>query len=672
MKLSSFKIQHKLYALTTSILVAVLFLSFFFKSSIKSFDDSARKNREYSKVKRQLSVLIFKLTDNQVGVFNTLLEASEGEIDEEQIYEKSITNIEVTKILRGELKEVLLSYSSLVKRNKKITKILKIYDLYVDDVLSAITMSTVDIKLAEEKIVVSNKAFSLLNKEFNKMFEFILLQDNEHTELSLAHSEKENNKINLVLVFLSITLISLSFILSRNITNSISKILELTRSVSRNSNYTVRGSISNEDELGELMKDFNFMLEQIEMRDLKQKVLQLEFKDLAYYNRNILESLNEFLLVTDDAGRVEFINQKALIMIGMTEDEVVGKLTISNHFLSLDDVEDISFDILRDRIQSSEMSELKGKIINTKEGHIPVLISGSLYLGAEGSHKGIILTAVDASESVLLQEIQDNQNKMIEIGKMASLGAVTAGIAHEIKNPLNLIINSATILKDTVQDEFSPTEESSSEEEVESFELLIEMADIVIDNSSRATNIVNSMLLQARSGSGELEEVSLSDLLKEQLDFAYHSMRAKYPFQIEPILDLEPIGDITIFKQEMSRALINILDNALYSIKEKLIRIREKNNFDFIPTLKVSVKEVNECIEIKVYDNGMGIDQVSINKITEPFFTTKPAGVGTGLGMSMVNKIISELHNGELKINSTKDEFCEITLTFPYDARRAA
>ena len=264
---------------------------------------------------------------------------------------------------------------------------------------------------------------------------------------------------------------------------------------------------------------------------------------------------------------------------------------------------------------------------------------------------------------VSLRDLKATQNQLIHAEKMASLGELTAGIAHEIQNPLNFV-NNFSELNDELIDEMKTELKKGDYEEV------IALSNDIKDNQNKITHhgkradaIVKGMLQHSRSGSNEKEPTNLNALTDEYFRLAYHGLRAKdKSFNATLVSNYdESIGKVSIVAQDIGRVILNLFTNAFYAVDEKRAKI---DNTEFKPTVTVSTKKINDTVEIKVKDNGNGIPKHVISKIFQPFFTTKPAGKGTGLGLSMSYDIITA-QGGDLKVNTKENEGTEFIIFLP-------
>jgi signal transduction histidine kinase len=272
--------------------------------------------------------------------------------------------------------------------------------------------------------------------------------------------------------------------------------------------------------------------------------------------------------------------------------------------------------------------------------------------------------------SIIRNELDAAREQLLESERMASLGQLTAGIAHEIKNPLNFVNNFAEITVDLVnelEDELGKLSGSLSTKEMDY--LLEIMGDIksnaikINDHGKRADSIVKGMLLHSRGKGGERQPADINSILAEYVNLAYHAMRAQdNSFNIKIESDYDPtIGLINIIQQDISRVFLNIINNACYSTNKKKQQLKEA----YFPVLTVTTRNLPDHVLITIRDNGTGIPGEVLDKIFNPFFTTKPPGEGTGLGLSLSYDIIVKEHLGEMKVNSEVNEYAEFIITIP-------
>lgn len=268
-----------------------------------------------------------------------------------------------------------------------------------------------------------------------------------------------------------------------------------------------------------------------------------------------------------------------------------------------------------------------------------------------------------------LIDLKTTQTQLVQSEKMASLGELTAGIAHEIQNPLNFVNNfsevSAELLQE-MQDEINNGNFSDAKELVND---VVENLNKIKYHGKRADGIVKGMLQHSRKNTGVKELTDLNTLCDEYLRLSYHGLRAQektFNATLNTDFD-ETIGEINIIPQDFGRVILNLLTNAFYAVNEKkqIFLISKEATGGYKPTVSISTKKENEKIIVKINDNGNGMPQEIIDKIFEPFFTTKPNGKGTGLGLSMSYEIITTGHQGELKVESIENEGTEFTISLP-------
>ena len=274
----------------------------------------------------------------------------------------------------------------------------------------------------------------------------------------------------------------------------------------------------------------------------------------------------------------------------------------------------------------------------------------------------------EKAEQALL-ELKSTQAQLIQSEKMASLGELTAGIAHEIQNPLNFVNNFSEVSNELI-------DEMKAELATGNEQLATEIADDIKQNlekinhhGKRADAIVKGMLQHSRNSSGQKEFTDINALCDEYLRLAYHGLRAKDPrdsanksfnAKFETHFD-NNIGKINIVPQDIGRVILNLINNAFYAVHEK----KRQNISGYDPNVTISTEKKNGKVEIVIKDNGNGIPQKIIDKIFQPFFTTKPTGEGTGLGLSLAYDIITKGHGGELKVKTIEKEGAEFIITLP-------
>jgi signal transduction histidine kinase len=268
-----------------------------------------------------------------------------------------------------------------------------------------------------------------------------------------------------------------------------------------------------------------------------------------------------------------------------------------------------------------------------------------------------------------LEELHTTQDRLVQTQKLALLGQLTAGIAHEIKNPLNFVNNFSGIsaeLIDELQDTLNgiPLDDKARTEITELTNTLKGNFDKVVHHGRRADAIVKNMLQHSREGSGEHRVIDINALVEESLNLAWHGARAETQgFEIKLRQSFDPsAGEADVFPQDIRRALLNVISNGFYAATKRRAEI---NGGDYEPTITASTKNLGNRVEIRIRDNGTGMMPDVREKMFNPFFTTKPTGEGTGLGLSISHDIIVKQHGGSIEVDTQPGEFTEIRVMLP-------
>ncbi len=328
---------------------------------------------------------------------------------------------------------------------------------------------------------------------------------------------------------------------------------------------------------------------------------------------------------------------------------------------------------------SAERARPDGRVIEVRSNPVPgggvVLIYSDITERKRAEAE--IHAARDTAEKAL-QELQTAQASLLHAQKMAALGQLTAGIAHEIKNPLNFVNNFAELSGELLlelRETTAPVVAALGEDERAAVDEVVEMLrgnlGKIAEHGKRADGIVKSMLEHSRGVSGERRVVDLNAMIEEALNLAYHGARAQdQNFNITLECELaHSLAPIELVPQDMTRVFLNLFGNGFYAAAK---RGREAGEANFRPVLNVTTRDLGEAVEIRVRDNGTGIAPEIRDKLFQPFFTTKPTGEGTGLGLSMSYDIITQQHGGTIEVDSRLGEFTEFTIRLPRSHRTAA
>ena len=268
-----------------------------------------------------------------------------------------------------------------------------------------------------------------------------------------------------------------------------------------------------------------------------------------------------------------------------------------------------------------------------------------------------------------LENLRTTQDRLVQTQKLASLGQLTAGIAHEIKNPLNFVNNFSAVSGELI-DDLQETLKGISFDDKTRAEIddltktLRSNLEKVVQHGKRADGIVKNMLLHSREGSGEHRIVDINALVEESLNLAYHGARAEkqgFNITLERSFDAGA-GEADLFPQEITRVLLNLIVNGFYAATK---RKAEAGGNGYEPTLTAATRSLGDSVEIRIRDNGTGIPPDVKEKMFNPFFTTKPAGEGTGLGLSLSHDIVVKQHGGSIEVDTRPGEFTEFRVILP-------
>jgi signal transduction histidine kinase/HAMP domain-containing protein len=318
--------------------------------------------------------------------------------------------------------------------------------------------------------------------------------------------------------------------------------------------------------------------------------------------------------------------------------------------------------------------QYRGRYVRISERRIQGGGSVAVYTDiTELRLRNIELEQARDSAEIALCELQTAQDRLVQSEKLASLGQLTAGIAHEIKNPLNFVNNFSSLSTELIDELNDLLESAASDTKAIDTMVRTEMAELtqmlkgnlekVVKHGKRADSIVKNMLLHSREGSGELRAADINAIVEESLNLAYHGARAeKSGFNITLERDLDSsAGIIDLYPQEITRALLNLISNGFYAANKR----KEAGDAGFEPSLTATTKNLGNMVEIRIRDNGTGIPADVREKMFNPFFTTKPAGEGTGLGLSLSHDIVVKQHGGKIEVDTEPGQFTEFIITLP-------
>jgi two-component system, NtrC family, sensor kinase len=393
--------------------------------------------------------------------------------------------------------------------------------------------------------------------------------------------------------------------------------------------------------------------------------------------RVTFDNMGDGVVMFDAAGRLTAWNRNFQELIELPGSFLAGRPTRAEYFRYLADRgEFVSADLEAQLGRTVDDTGLEmryertrpdGRIIEVRRNPVPdggfVLIYADITERKRAEEA--IRLARDAAEKAL-RDLQTAQDRLVQTQKLASLGQLTAGIAHEIKNPLNFV-NNFSALSVEIADELNEVLKQASladtlrKEADELTSLLKDNLGKVVQHGERADSIVKNMLLHSREGVGECRSADINALVEESLNLAYHGARAeKQGFNISLEREFDPTAGIAeVYPQEITRVFLNLISNGFYAASKGAAKAGDE------PRLKVTTRNLGEEVEIQFRDNGTGIPADIREKIFNPFFTTKPAGEGTGLGLSMSHDIVVKQHCGTIEVTTELGSFTEFIVRLP-------
>jgi signal transduction histidine kinase len=416
---------------------------------------------------------------------------------------------------------------------------------------------------------------------------------------------------------------------------------------------------------------------QIDLTDVYNGIATIHHK-LQYFDSAIYFS-NQAILQTAAQTYPVGVLQAATMLATLYESEnkmdsalkyLKLKIELKDSLFSLEKVKAAQNVAFNEQLQRQQMKadqvQYRHKIRTYAILAIALLLLGlAALLWRNNRHKqNLNIKLQDQKEELqeTLKTLKATQSQLVLSEKMASLGELTAGIAHEIENPLNFVNNFSDLSNELIDEMEEQIEHGNLDEAREISSDIKQNLEKISHHGKKADSIVKGMLLHSRSSSGVREPVDVNKTADEYLKLSYHGFRGKYKnFNAAIETDYDPsAGRLTVVPQDIGRVLLNLFNNAFYAVNER--ENNQQNGYE--PLVSVATKRENEKVIISIKDNGSGMSQKVMDKIFQPFFTTKPTGQGTGLGLSLAYDIV-KAHSGEIKVTSAEDEFTEFTISFP-------
>jgi signal transduction histidine kinase/HAMP domain-containing protein len=594
--------------------------------------------------------------------------------------------------------ETLAARSDLSAKEKlDLKNLISKWKEYESSALDTIEVGSTDAAMATMMLGQTDDKFTAVANDFKSMANSVAAATN--TISTKLYTDAAQKKVILAIGAIIGLLLSIvaTVLLSRSIVTPIQSVTNVMRRLSSGDTEVEIGYRGRSDEIGQMVEAINvFRKNTIEMRAMEIENLETEKKNLREIGEararltDAIETISEGFSLYDVDDKLVIFNSKYKSLFSAHADVIEPGTTFEKIVRTavqrgmIDDAEGGHEAWLAERT-AQHKAPTSAHIQHRSDGRwIQVSERKTAAGGVVATYADItelkqreaeLAAARDAAEATL-RNLRTAQDRLIQTEKLASLGQLTAGIAHEIKNPLNFVNNFSAISVELIDELRGALAGANLDNKLraeigEIADMLQGNLEKVVQHGKRADAIVKNMLLHSRQGSGEHRPVDINAVVEESLNLAYHGARAeKQGFNITLESSFDPAaGEVDLFPQEITRVLLNLISNGFYAATK---RKAEANGGQYEPTLATVTKNLGDSVEIRIRDNGMGIPPEIKEKMFNPFFTTKPVGEGTGLGLSISHDIIVKQHGGSIEVDTQLGEFTEFRIVLPRGAATIA
>jgi signal transduction histidine kinase/HAMP domain-containing protein len=604
--------------------------------------------------------------------------------------------------IASDLRNINLNLETLAERSDLSAKekldlkaLISKWKEYESSALDTIEVGSTDAAMATMMLGQTDEKFTAVANDFKSMANSVAAATN--TISTKLYTDAAQKKVILaigVIIGLLLSIVA-TVLVSRSIVTPIQSVTNVMRRLSSGDTEVEIGYRGRSDEIGQMVEAINvFRKNTIEMRAMEIENFETEKKNLKEIGEartrltDAIETISEGFSLYDADDKLVIFNSKYKNLFFAHADVIEPGTTFGTIVRTavergmIDDAE-VSHEawlakrFVQHKAPSSTHIQHRsdGRWIQVSERRTAAggLVATYADITELKQREAELAAARDAAEATL-RDLRTAQDRLIQTEKLASLGQLTAGIAHEIKNPLNFVNNFSAVSVELIDELREALAGANLDNKLraeisEIADMLQGNLDKVVQHGKRADSIVKNMLLHSRQGSGEHRPIDINAVVEESLNLAYHGARAeKQGFNITLERAFDPTaGEADLFPQEITRVLLNLISNGFYAATK---RNSETNGGNYEPTLAAATKNLGDSIEIRIRDNGTGIPPEVKAKMFNPFFTTKPAGEGAGLGLSISHDIIVKQHGGTIDVETEPGLFTEFKIILPRTSQR--